>query len=257
MPWKKDATGKIVLGGAGAPIMDENGQDVEFDDAKLDGLFSALAKANREAAERKRKLREMEDRFSGLNDVEDVPAWVAEAKNALETARSVKDKKLMDAGETEKVIARLKADLNKQLAEKETELSRIKTQFERGQIAQAFAASNVLKKTILPPDIAEAHFGRNFKVEDGRIVGKVGDDTIYTPGTVDPADFDTALEVIINKYPMKDSIMRGSSPGSGTPPNGNQPPTSGKTITRDAFEAMSHPARKGFFDSGGTVVDDA
>jgi len=258
VPWKKDATGKVVIGENGFPVREENGQEAEIDDSNLDGLFTALSKANREAAERKRRLRELESKYAVLSDVDDIETWVTEAKQAMETAQGVKGKKVVDPDEEQRRLSRIKEDFDKQLREKEEEVLRLRKQFERSKIAQAFATSRVREeKTILPPDIAEAFFGKYFEVRDDKIIGKIGDDIIHAPGTVEPADFDTALEVILNKYPMKDSIIKGTPAGSGTPPGGGNRPPVGKTIARTAFDAMSHDARKAFIDEGGKVVDEA
>jgi len=246
MPWKKNDDGSLAVGSDGGPVRLENGTEVEYSDSKLDGLFSSLSKANREAAERKRTLRAMEETYAPLKEIPDVSEWIRTATAAMEKNSGHK--------KPEDETAKLKESYTHQLSEKQKEVDAITDKYHHAVIASKFAMSPVLKNTILPPDVAEAYFGKHFTVQDGEVVGRIGEDIINAPGTITPADFDAALNEIINRYPMKDSILRSGDPGSGTPPNGNSAP-SVKEITRKQFDSMSHGARKEFFSNGGKVTD--
>jgi hypothetical protein len=81
---------------------------------------------------------------------------------------------------------------------------------------------------VIPPDFAEARFGKSFKIVDGKVVAHDGQGKpIYSrkrPGEI--AEFDEALEVLVDEYPEKARILKGAgASGSGKPPQGagNQP----------------------------------
>jgi hypothetical protein len=104
-------------------------------------------------------------------------------------------------------------------------------------------------KTILKPAYAEAYYGRNFKVEESdngaRIV--VGYDQagnqIYSkkrPGQL--ADFDEAIEHIINTSPDKDDILRAGKSGSGA--DGGQDGGKGPTSDIAKLEVQYAEAQK-------------
>lgn len=77
---------------------------------------------------------------------------------------------------------------------------------------------------MLPSDVAYASFGRHFEVkeENGelRVVATMNGQPIFSRS--DPGTFaapEEALEAIIDKYPMKDRILKAPDGGSGSHPN--------------------------------------
>ena len=76
---------------------------------------------------------------------------------------------------------------------------------------------------MLPSDVAYASFGRHFEVkeENGelRVVATMNGQPIFSRS--DPGTFaapEEALEAIIDKYPMKDRILKAPDGGSGSHP---------------------------------------
>lgn len=64
----------------------------------------------------------------------------------------------------------------------------------------------------------QAYFGKAFSIEEGKVVAKdANGNKLYSaasPG--DLAGFDEALEMLVNQYPGKDHILKGSgASGSG------------------------------------------
>ena len=118
----------------------------------------------------------------------------------------------------EKALADSKKDSADRLAAKEAS---IRTLLVKG----IFDSSAFLKdKTVLPPDVAYASFGRHFEVkeENGelRVVATMNGQPIFSRS--DPGTFaapEEALEAIIDKYPMKDRILKAPDGGSGSHPN--------------------------------------
>ena len=119
---------------------------------------------------------------------------------------------------TEKALADSKKDSADRLAAKEAS---IRTLLVKG----IFDSSAFLKdKTVLPSDVAYASFGKHFEVkeENGelRVVATMNGQPIFSRS--DPGTFaapEEALEAIIDKYPMKDRILKAPDGGSGSHPN--------------------------------------
>jgi hypothetical protein len=72
-------------------------------------------------------------------------------------------------------------------------------------------------KLAIPADMVQARFGNAFKIEDGKVVAYDSQNNkIYSrarPGEL--ADFDEALDVLVDMYPHKDSILKGSGASGG------------------------------------------
>lgn len=221
MPFKRDENGQLAVDDSGNPIrVDADGKEYPFGDDALDSTLQNLAKANSEAAERKRKLREYESKLKPIEDIEDLEKWRAEADKALSTVKNLDDKKLVDAGEVENLKKSISESYEKKLAELTETIKAKDSELYQEKVSSRFAKSQAIEKTVLTPDIAEAYFSKNFKIEDGQVVGYMGDEKIYSkenPGQL--ADFDEALSTIIDKYPMKEKILKANPGGSGTPPN--------------------------------------
>lgn len=204
MKLKLDENGHVVVQDGKPVYVYDDGQEIAFDApqnmAKISQL-NAEAKAHREAKEKAETLLKA---FDGLS--------ADEARKALETVKNLDDKRLIDAGEVEKVKAEAKKAFDEQLAEKDAQINKINQEYHNAVIGGAFARSSFIKdKTLLPSDIAQSSFGSHFTMENGKVVAKLGGNPVYSrknPGEL--ADFDEALETIINQYPHKDSILRGS-----------------------------------------------
>lgn len=143
------------------------------------------------------------------------PVWVAE--DGAEIAYNVPDL-VNKISALEKALADSKKDSADRLAAKEAS---IRTLLVKG----IFDSSAFLKdKTVLPSDVAYASFGRHFEVkeENGelRVVATMNGQPIFSRS--DPGTFaapEEALEAIIDKYPMKDRILKAPDGGSGSHPN--------------------------------------
>jgi len=104
-------------------------------------------------------------------------------------------------------------------------LSKKDSEIRRLMVTNKFAVSSFFvgekKKTTLPPDIGEAYFGKNFKVEeiDGesklRAYYSNGEPIISRLNPGEPAEFEEAMGLIIDAYPGKDGILAAPGGGSG------------------------------------------
>lgn len=212
MRLKLDENGNVIVQDGKPVYVHDDGKEIAFDAKQALEKINALngeAKHHREAKEQaEAKLKA----YDGLD--------ADTARKALDTMKNLDDKKLIDAGEVEKVKAEAKKAFDEQLATVTNELNSVKSQYHNAMISGEFARSKVISDTtVLPSDMMQAQFGKHFKIDDG---GKlVATDTNGNPiysriNAGELASFDEALEVLIDAYPHKDSILRGSgASGSG------------------------------------------
>ena len=244
----------------GRPVyVEDDGKEVAFD---APGTRATITRLNGEAKTHREAKEALEDKVKAFEGIEDPAA----ARKALETIKNIDDKKLVDAGKVEEIksavakgyqdqitsLTKAHADeLGKVTGERDT----VRNQFHSSMVAQAFASSKLIAdKFTIPADLAQAKFGAQFKVEDGKIVAYDGNNQpVYSrasPGN--PPSFDEALEIIVSAYPHKDHILKGAGGGSGAKPG-----SSGgeKTMTRSQFEALSPVERAQKMKDKYAVVD--
>lgn len=193
------------------------------------GRLNAEAKGHREAKE---SLESKMKSFEGLD--------AEKARKALETVSSLDQKKLIDAGEVEKVKSEISSAFQKQLDEAKSEAETLRKQHAQDRIGAAFSGSKFIgEKVAIPGDMVQAAFGRHFEYDNGKIVAKdQNGNQIYSksnPGEI--ASFDEALETLVQQYPHRDSILK----GSGQSGSGAQPGSGGgniRSISRDQFSSM-------------------
>lgn len=224
----------------GKPVYEaDDGKVVAFDAPYTNATIKRLnaeAKAHREAKEAaESKLQG----FAGIDDPE-------HARKALETLRNLDDKKLIDAGEVEKVKREAKEAFDRQFEAQykpiEQERNALKSQLHSERLGTAFGRSKfIAEKLAVPVDIVQARFGNHFAVgDDGKILAKGPDgNPLYSrarPG--EEAGFDEAMEILVEAYPYRDSILKGSG-ASGGGAGGSRSADGKRTITRAQFGSMS------------------
>ncbi len=189
----------------------DDGKEAPHDAAHTVATISRLngeAKTHREAKE------QLEAKFKGFEGIEDPAA----AKKALETLKNFDDKKLVDAGEVEKIKLEAIKAVEEKYAPIVQERDAFQSQLHNELIGGGFARSKFIQDNIaVPVDMIQATFGKNFQIENGKVVA-VGADgqKIYSrtrPGEI--ADFDEALETLVGGYQHKDSILKGSQSQGG------------------------------------------
>jgi hypothetical protein len=173
--------------------------------------------------------------FAGISDPE-------AALKALTTVKNLDDKKLVDAGEVEKVkqeaIKAIRAEFEPVVKERDT----LKGELYGEKIGGSFARSKfIADKIAIPSDLVQARFGNNFEIKDGKIVAKdQAGNAIYSrskPGEI--ADFEEALELLVDAYPQKDAILKGTG-ASGSGARGSNGLGGGaKTMPRSQFEKLA------------------
>lgn len=235
----------------GKPVYVDGAKEVAFDAPATRATITRLngeAQGHRERAEAaEAKLKP----FEGITDA-------AAARAALQTVSNLDQKKLIDAGEVEKVkeeaIKAVRAEYEPVVAERD----KFKGELYAEKIGGSFARSKFAEdKVAVPRHMLEKTYGDHFKVEDGKIVPYDGNGAkIYSrarPGEI--ADFDEALETLISADPHKDHILKGEVGAGGGAGQGGVGQQGAKTITRAVFNTLSAQDQMSKMNDGLTVVD--
>lgn len=235
----------------GKPLYMDNGKPIAFD---APGTVATIARINSEAKTNRERAQAAETTLKTFEGIEDPAAAIA----ALGTVKNLDDKKLVDAGEVERV----KAEAIKAVEEKYKpivdERDGLKGELRQEKIGGSFARSKfIADKLAVPAEMVEKTFGDRFSIEDGKIMAKdANGNQIFSkanPGEM--AGFDEAMEMIVEASPYKDSIMKGlNQNGGGSQPN-NGAGGGAKTMTRTEFDAMPMIDRQAKMSDGYTLAE--
>ncbi|MDF7658325.1 hypothetical protein PUG81_05035 [Erwiniaceae bacterium L1_54_6] len=247
-----------------------DGKPVYLDDADKEIAFDAPGTAEtikRLNAEAKGHREAKETAEAALKNFEGISDPVAALK-AIETLKALDDKKLIDAGQVEQLKEQIKRGFEQQIeglqkghAEALNKLTGERDSLQNTlfneRIGGQFDRSTFIKDNlVLPPDIARAAFGNAFKIEDNKIVAyDPSGNKIFSrarPGEL--ASFDEAIESLVDNYPSRDYILKGTGASGGNGGNGNGSGR-GKSLTRNAFENLSPSEKQTFFKEGGELTE--
>lgn len=234
---------------SGFPVyLHDDGKEIGFD---ADQAFQKINSLSAEAKTHRLAKEQAETSLKAFEGIEDPAA----AKKALETLKNFDDKKLVDAGEVEKIKLEAIKAVEEKYAPIVQERDAFQSQLHNELIGGGFARSKFIQDNIaVPVDMIQATFGKNFQIENGKVVA-VGADgqKIYSrtrPGEI--ADFDEALETLVGGYQHKDSILKGSQAGGGGFQGGGQG-GGAKTLSRQQFESLDPIGRAQFAREGGQI----
>ena len=211
MKLKLDDAGNAILQDGKPVYVHDDGKEVAFDAAQTVATISRLnaeAKGHREAKEAAEKALKA---FEGIDDP-------GAARKALDTIKNLDQKKLVDAGEIETVKAEISKAFQAQLDEISGKAKALEGQLYQEKIGGAFSRSKfIAEKLAVPAPMVEKTFGEHFKIEDGKTVAfDAHGNKIYSrarPG--EAADFEEALELLVEQFPYKDSILKAKEADGG------------------------------------------
>lgn len=246
----------------GKPVyIEDDGKEVAFDAPGTKATIGRLngeAKAHREAKEAaEAKLKT----FEGITDPE-------AAKKAIETVKNIDDKKLIDAGQVEKLKSDIAKSYDDKIKSLETshataisditeKLNKTTTAWHGDKLSSAFASSKIIAdKFSIPADLVQSRFGTNFKIEDGKIIGydQSGNKLFSRARPAELATFDEALEMLVDKYENRDHILKGRGGGAGAQ-GGNGGGNNGKTLSRAEFDKLDGGTKAQRMRDGFSIVD--
>ena len=211
-----DEQGHAVLKEGRPVYRHSDGREIEFDAAQAFGKIGQLTGENTAYKQRFQEAESKLKTFEGINDP-------AAALKALETVTNLDQKKLIDAGEVEKVKAEISKVFEAKLNDATAKTQTLEQQLYAEKIGGSFARSKLIaEKLAIPSDLVQAKFGQAFKIEDGKVVAydSTGNKIFSRSRPGELADFDEAIESLIDQYPHKDSILKASG-ATGSGANGN------------------------------------
>lgn len=216
MKLKLDDLGHAVLQDGKPVYVHDDGKEVAFD---APGTVATITRLNGEAKTHRERAETAEKSLKGFEGIEDGAA----ARKALELVANLDAKKLVDAGEIEKVKGEISKAYQAQLDESNTRATTFEKQLYDEKIGGAFARSKLIgEKLAIPADMVQARFGQAFKIEDGKTVAyDTHGNKIFSrarPGEL--ADFDEAMEALVEQYPYRDQILKSSGANGGGAPAG-------------------------------------
>lgn len=210
--WKLDADGKVELKDGNPVLVGADGKEMTVQSDTVLRMQSE-SRGFRERAEA------AETSLAKFKDIKDPAA----ALDALDKLSKIDQKRLIDAGEVDKVRDAIKGEFTAQLTEAQKQLAAANSRIDEMTVDAAFASSEFIRDQLgMPLDFFRANVRNNFKVEGGKVVGYGKDgNRLMSPSNIgEGASFDEALGIIVNAHPQKDLILR-SDANSGTGGNSN------------------------------------
>ncbi|AWK14206.1 DUF6651 domain-containing protein [Candidatus Fukatsuia symbiotica] len=245
-----DTEGKAVLENGMPVYLHEDGKAIPFDAVAALNKISALngeAKNHREAKE---ALEAKLKAFAGIDDP-------AKAREALQTLTHIDQKKLIEAGAVDQVKAQITQAFQTQLDEASSKNKTLEAQLYQEMIGGRFSSSTFIQDNLaIPADLVQARFGHAFSIDAGKVVATdTAGNKVFSrrqPGEI--AEFEEALEYLIEQYPHKDHILKASGHrGGGSQPTPQQ--HGQKTLKRSAFDALDIGSKQAALKDGISIVD--
>lgn len=239
MPWKVDENGALIVENDNPVWIYEGGEkDGKEAPVEFPKLLSSITRLTAESMERKTKINDYKAKLAPIEEagIEDVAEFVKNANTAIDTVQNLEDKKLVDAGEIDKLkenyrqsydakMEALKKSHLDEIAKRDEKISSQDTNIRNLVIKGAFESSEFLREsTVLLPDMAYTYFGDKFDVEvvDDQLTGFAKDKegnklmSLINPGEI--ASPMEAIEILVSEHPQKDRILKMDANGAGTPP---------------------------------------
>lgn len=251
MKLKFDENGHVVLQDGKPVYIHDDGKEIAFDGAQAFAKIGQLTSENKSHRTRADELDAKIKQFEGIEDP-------AAARKALETLKNLDDKKLVDAGEVEKIRTEAIKAVEDKYAPVIKERDELQASLVAEKVGGSFARSQfITEKLAIPADLAQARFGEAFKVEGGQVVAydKSGNKLYSRANPGELAGFDEAFEMLIEAYPHRDAILKSSGAFGSGAKGGNGGGSGSKSINRAAFENLSPAERMEFSKGGGSVTD--
>lgn len=239
MKLKLDEAGHVVVADGKPVYVHDDGKETPFDYA---ATLATIGRLNGEAKSHRERAEAAEGRLKTFDGLDDPEA----ARKALATVKNLDDKKLVDAGEVESIRAAAIKAVEEKFAPVVKERDRLQASLTTEIVGGSFARSKFIgEKLAIPPDLAEAAFGKHFTVEGGKLAAKDhAGNPIYSrarPGEL--ATFDEAIETLVDAYPHRDTILKGTGASGGGAPNNNGGGGGARTMKRAAFDVLDPQAR--------------
>lgn len=233
--WKLDKDGKIEMKDGNPVYLDSAGNEMTVAGDTISRL-NGEAKTHREAKEKAEgDLAKFKDASGKLID----PAL---ALKAIETVGKIDAKKLIDAGEVDKVRDAVKAEFTAQLAEKDAKIGELGGTVKTMTVDKVFDSSAFVRSRVaVPVDMFRDSFGKNVKVgDDGKLefYGRDGNKLMSKKNVGEYATGDEAFELMIEQHPQKDTILKAADASGSGNGGGGGARGGGRFISRADFAKL-------------------
>jgi hypothetical protein len=233
--WKLDKDGKIEMKDGNPVYLDSAGNEMTVAGDTISRL-NGEAKTHREAKEAAETALA---KFKGADGKLIDPAI---AIKAIETVGKIDAKKLIDAGEVDKVRDAVKAEFTAQLAEKDAKIGELGGTVKTMTVDKVFDSSQFVRNRVaVPVDMFRDSFGKNVKVgDDGKLefYGRDGNKLMSKKNVGEYATGDEAFELMIEQHPQKDTIMKAADASGSGNNGGGGARGGGRFMSRAEFEKL-------------------
>jgi hypothetical protein len=237
--WKVE-NGAIVMKDGNPVYIQSDGSEMVVEQGTISRLNGEAKSYREERDTAKNELATMKKTYEKITDPE-------AALKAIDMVSKLDQKKLIDAGEVEKVRSEIEKSFKDQIAERDSKLTEQQGKIDKMTLDSAFGASSFVKEKIaVPEDMFRAQFAQHFKVEEGKVVpyDATGTKIFSKTRAGEVANFDEAVEILVNNYQFKDSILKAENhKGTGNNGNGGRGTGTGRTIKRADFNNLA-PAQQ-------------
>ncbi len=238
--WKMDGD-KLALDANGNPIY------VKADGSEQSVQGDTIANLNNEAKTHRTAKEQAESALAKYKGPDGKLIDPDTAIKAVDTIGRIDAKKLIDAGEVDKVRDQIKAEFTAQMTEKDAKINDLTGTNRTMTIDRAFDGSEFVRDRVaVPRDMFRDSFGRNVKVGDDNkleFYGRDGNRLLSKKHAGEYAQGDEAFELMVEQHPQKDTILKAASGGGSGGGGGGGGRGPGRTMRRSAFDALDPGAK--------------
>lgn len=236
--WKLDEAGKIAVDGDGNPIyVNTKGDEQSVRGDKI-ATLNAEAKSHRERADTAE---------TALKTFEGIDPTAARA--ALATVEKLDQKKLIDAGEVDRVRDEIKTTYETQVSDLTEKLKVSDDTVRSLRLDSVFNGSDFVKNSVaMPLDFLRPALEGRVKFDDKGepyLTDDKGERLFSRKNAGEYADVNEGLQLVVESHPQRDVILKPvHKDGSGNKGGGEQPGGGAmKRVSRSEYDAAT-PARK-------------
>lgn len=247
-----DGNKYVKLSDDGKAVFNVDGKEIGVDVEALNAnLTNTMAEAKSHRLAKEEALTTLKT-FEGIDP--------SKAKEALDKVKGLSDKDLIDAGEAERVRNEAIAATEEKYKPIVEENGTLKGRLSDSIIGGLFSGSEFIGENLaVPADMLRSTFGKRFRLEDDNRVTALDDNgnpllSKKSPGS--HASFDEAIEIMVDAYPHKKSILKGANQDGSGGEGGDGGGNGGTTITRAAFDQLD-PSAQGKMMKDGVKIHDA
>jgi hypothetical protein len=230
--WKLTEDGKAIQLKDGNPIW------INADGSEGTLNSDAITRLNGEAKQHRERAEKAEATLATFEGIDPT-----KARASLEITDKLDKKKLIDAGEVDRVTNDIKAQFSGQIETLTKTNGELKSSLETLKIDNVFSQSEFVRDNIaMPLDMFQAYFRNNLKIaEDGRVEAydKAGNRVFSKKNVGQVADASEALEILVDQHPQKAVILKANQNSGGGGGGGGGNRGGNRTVRRADYDRMS------------------